>query len=75
MYKQFRYFFTDVNLNPVADNTLVRKILSSLRCVVYMPGSVIISAGQTFDGIYFIEKNDVLVSDLFMRFHITKLIP
>ena len=24
---------------------------------------------------YFIEKNDVLVSDLFMRFHITKLVP
>ena len=45
MKKRFRYFFTDVNLNNVADETLVRKILSSLRSVVYVPGSCIVSAG------------------------------
>ena len=75
LYIRFKYFFTDVNLNNIADKTLVRKILSSLKSVVYVPGEPIVKAGQFLDGIYFIDKNDVLVSDLFMRFHITKLVP
>ena len=75
LYVRFKYFFTDVNLNHVADDILIRKVLSALNFVVYVPGSVIVNAGQNFDGVYFIDKNDVLVSDLFMRFHITKLVP
>ena len=45
LYVRFHYFFTDVNLNNVSDNTLVRKILSSLKSLVYVPGSQIIKAG------------------------------
>ena len=45
LYVRFHYFFTDVNLNNVSDNTLVRKILSSLKSIVYVPGCQIIRAG------------------------------
>ena len=37
LYRRFKYFFSDINLRSVADDTLVRKILSSLQCEVFMP--------------------------------------
>ena len=54
LYVRFKYFFSDINLRTVADDTLVRKILSSLQCEVFMPCSVVIRAGQYFNGVYFI---------------------
>lgn len=37
LHRRFKYFFSDINLRSVADDTLVRKILSSLQCEVFMP--------------------------------------
>ena len=74
-YLMFRYFFNDYEQGAHPDRVFVRKILSSLQSKVFMPGSPIVQAGQFFNEMYFIQKSTVLVSDLFLRFHIAKLTP
>jgi len=62
-------------MNVTADPIFVRKIVTSLEFEIFMPGSTIVAAGQYFNDVFFIQRNDVLLSDLFLRFNICKLGP
>ena len=69
----FYFFFHDVVMNLHADPVFIRKVVSGLDFRVMMPGSIIVHAGQPVKYVYFVQSNHVLISDLFLRFHIVKL--
>ena len=53
-YEMFEFFFVDKSTGFAPDKVFVRKMLSSLRSKVYMPGNPIVQAGQWFNEMYFI---------------------
>ena len=69
----FSFFFHDNVMNAHADPIFVRKVVTSLEFKVFMPDSIICHAGDPFRDVYFVQSNSILISDLFLRFHIVKL--
>ena len=71
--RMFSFFFHDSVMNAHADPIFVRKVVTSLEFKVFMPDSIICHAGDPFRDVYFVQSNSILISDLFLRFHIVKL--
>ena len=71
--RMFSFFFHDGVTNSHADPIFVRKVVTSLEFKVFMPDSIICNAGDPFQDVYFVQSNSILISDLFLRFHIVKL--
>ena len=62
-YDEMIYFYFDFVENHTSDANMIRKMLTSLDCTLYEPGTTIIEAGKPIDNIYFVYQNKVNVLD------------
>ncbi len=58
-YKKFYYFFNDIQGKNFAPQEFIRKIFSQLDCMVFVPGSRIISQGEYVTKIYFLHEGGI----------------
>ena len=52
-YDKMVFFFHDIHENNFSDQDLIRRLLISLDCMLYEPGTTIIEAAKPMEYIYF----------------------